>query len=158
RRDFAETNRTEATTARTKRTEATTARTKRTEATPARTKRTEATPAETKRTEATSESTSRARAGARRRRNRWAEPVPARGASLAPAIVLRGESRAQLGLEHLAVIVLRQLGLDEIAFRSLEAGDVLEAEAVELARIELCIRLGHHEGDHVLTPLRARTS
>ena len=41
---------------------------------------------------------------------------------------VRGEPRPQLGLQHLAVVVLGQL-VDDVALGTLEAGDVVEALA-----------------------------
>jgi hypothetical protein len=66
---------------------------------------------------------------------------------------VRGKRRAQFGLHHLAVVVLRQAGDEPVLLRPLEARDVLEAEPVELGwRRDLAAC--DHEGHDRLAPLR----
>src|SRR5262249_39585661 len=56
--------------------------------------------------------------------------------------------RAELGLEDLAVAVLRQLGHEHVILGPLEAGDGVKAERIELA----WLRLADHVGDDHLAP------
>src|SRR5712691_4800451 len=58
--------------------------------------------------------------------------------------------RAQLGLEDLAVIVLRQIFDEHVVLGALEARDRLEAERVELA----ALNFADHVGDDDLAPFR----
>ena len=61
---------------------------------------------------------------------------------------------AQLGLQHLAVVVLRQCLDEQVALGTLEAGDVLQAVVRRASRcVEALPRLRHDEGDDDLAPL-----
>src|SRR5205823_12637798 len=75
------------------------------------------------------------------------------------AVLIRlGQLAAQLGLEHLAVIVFGE-SIDKAVFaRSLEAGDVLEAEPVERRFGDFGAGPGHDKGDDLLAPIRVRAS
>jgi hypothetical protein len=56
-------------------------------------------------------------------------------------------------LRDLAVVVLGQ-GLDEaISLRALEAGDVVEAQAIERGGRDIGALAPHHEGDDLLAPV-----
>src|ERR1700730_6327670 len=62
----------------------------------------------------------------------------------------------QFGLQHLAVIVLRQRVEIDVALRPLEAGDRGEAMRVELAIVCRSTLFKHHAGHHDLTPVQIR--
>src|SRR5258708_4776997 len=69
---------------------------------------------------------------------------------------LAAELRSQLGLQYLAVVVLRQR-LDEAVFaRALEARNVLETQRVELFAFHR--RFFDDKGDHLLTPFLMRAA
>src|SRR5438105_406983 len=57
--------------------------------------------------------------------------------------------RAQVGLQDLAVVVLRQRLDEHIILRPFEAGDRRKAERVELGRL----RVADHVSHHYLAPL-----
>src|SRR5262245_14899260 len=76
----------------------------------------------------------------------WLAPINTSNApSTASALTPLGIHRAQLGLEDLAVIVLRQRIDEHIVLRTLEAGDRVEAEAIELARGGVAHDIGHDD-------------
>src|SRR4029077_1548162 len=78
--------------------------------------------------------------GARRRKSVLAQQLP------------------QLGLQYLAVVVLRQ-GVDEaVVPRPLETCDVLEAERVELGLADGGAGAGDDEGDDLLARIRVRAA
>src|SRR3982751_37738 len=58
------------------------------------------------------------------------------------AFVAPGVERAQLGLEDLAVVVLRQAVDDDVVLGPLETGDRFQTQRIELAGA----RLAHHIG------------
>src|SRR5579884_2165271 len=68
------------------------------------------------------------------------------------------ELPAQLGLQHLAVIVLRQRLDEAVAARPLEAGDVVEAEPVELGLAHRGAGPGDDESDDLLAPFGMRAA
>src|SRR5215469_14401755 len=59
---------------------------------------------------------------------------------------------AQLGLQHLAVIVLGQRLREAIIAGALEAGDVVEAQPVERLARDFCTRPRYDKGDDFLAP------
>src|SRR3954465_2384594 len=68
----------------------------------------------------------------------------------------RREEFPQFGFEYLPIVVLGQR-VDEAVFaRTLEAGDVVEAELVQLLGRNLLT--GYDEGDHFLAPFGMRPS
>ncbi len=68
-----------------------------------------------------------------------------------------GQQPAQLGLEHLAVIVLGQRVDKSVVTRAFEAGDVVEAQLVECSLRDLDTRPHDDEGDDFFAPFGART-
>src|SRR6478672_12522180 len=88
------------------------------------------------------------------------EPAPTINATLSLSRLATGllpslrVELAQLGLQDLAVIVLRQRIDEHVVLRPLEARDLAETQFVELARRHLA----HHVGDDDLAPFRVRAS
>src|SRR5262245_60824803 len=73
-----------------------------------------------------------------------------------PSGALALQELAQLGLQDLAVGVLRQSVDEAVAFRALEAGDVVEAQAVEVGTRYARTLAADHEGDRLFAPVRMR--
>src|SRR5580704_5110001 len=69
-----------------------------------------------------------------------------------------GQYSTQLGLEHLAVIVLGQRIDKAVMPRALEARDVVEAQPVEFFGRDFRRRAGHDKGDDLLAPFGVRAA
>src|SRR5437868_9474886 len=72
------------------------------------------------------------------------------------SLLLVRELAAELGLQHLAVIVLGQRFDESVLARPLVPADVVETDGVERRRRYRLAGAGDHEGDHLLTPLAVR--
>src|SRR5690606_36379592 len=81
-------------------------------------------------------------------------PLPSGASACVRRLAWLREAPAQFGLQHLAVVVLRQRIDEEIAPRPLEARDHPEAMRVERRLVHRGARPGADEGDDPLAPAR----